>query len=94
MEKMVTRTIKTTRVTVIGVDLTANEVVEYEEILPRTYKDEKAMLKMIEKIADSDSTVKPVSIKGYTVEDTLYGMTEKKFIENAKVLSPRTSVDE
>ena len=88
MANLVTRTIKSTRVKLLGVNLETNEVVEYEELLPRTYKDEKAILKAIEKNS-TDGTVKAVAVKNVTVEDNLYGMDEDVFIANAKILPPR-----
>lgn len=90
MANMVTRTIKTTTVNVVGVDLTNNTIVDYEEILPRTYKDEAAILKELEKrFKNSENDVKPVAIKGFTVNDTLYGMSEDDFMKNAVILPPR-----
>ena len=90
MANMVTRTIKTTTVNVVGVDLTNNTIVDYEEILPRTYKDEAAILKELEKrFKNSENNVKPVAIKGFTVNDTLYGMPEDDFMRNAVILPPR-----
>lgn len=90
MANMVTRTIKTTTVNVVGVDLKTNTIVDYEEILPRTYKDEAAILKELEKrYKNSNNDVKPVAIKGYAVNDTLYGMSEEDFIKNSVVLPAR-----
>ena len=89
MANMVTRTIKTTKAIIIGADMVNNALVEYEEILPRTYKDDKAILKAVSKKQDENSTVKAVAVKSVVIEDTLYGMDEELFIANAKVLPPR-----
>ena len=89
MANMVTRTIRTTKVFVIGADLNENKVVNYEVILPRVYKDEKAILRELNKRTADDASVKPVSISRYEIQDTLYGMPEDDFIANAKVLPPR-----
>ena len=85
---MVTRTIQTTRVNVLCLDIQQGEPFNKEVVLPRTYKDEKHLLKAAEKVINSD-TVKAVHIAECTVEETLYGMSEQEFITLAKVLPPR-----
>lgn len=84
----VTRTIKTTIVTVLCLDIVNGEPFNERVTLPRTYKDEKAMLKEVEKVINND-TQKAVHIVDFTVEEKLYGMTEKEFIETAHELPPR-----
>ena len=56
--------------------------------LPRTYKDEKKLLKMVEEVVNNDK-VKAVHIVGKEEVETLYGMTEQEFISCAKVMPPR-----
>lgn len=85
---MVTRTIMTTEVQVLCVDIEKSETVTKTVTLPRTYKDEKAILKKITDIGALDS-VKPVHVISTEVHETLYGMSEEKFIENAEQLPPR-----
>lgn len=84
---MVTRTIQTTRANVMCLDVERGEPFNKEVILPRTYKDEKAMLKQVEKVVNTP-TVKAVHIVGHNVEETRYGMTEQQFIEVAEVMPP------
>ena len=84
----VTRTIQTTKVNVMCLDIEKGEPFNQEVTLPRTYKDEKAILKQVEKIINSD-TVKAVHIVDCHVDETLYGMTEQRFIELAEVIPPR-----
>lgn len=84
----VTRTIKTTIVTVLCLDIVNGEPFNERVTLPRTYKDEKAMLKEVEKVINND-TQKAVHIVDFTVEEKLYGMSEQKFIETADELPPR-----
>lgn len=86
---MVTRTIQTTIATVLCLDLEKKEPFEKDVKIPRTYKDEKHMMKKISAIVDNDK-VKSVHIVRTRVEETLYGMSEQKFIENADILPPRT----
>ena len=84
----VTRTIQTTVVTIFCVNIEDKSTFEQTITLPRTYKDESKMMKMIEKILEGEP-VKAVSISGYEVKETLYGMTEADFIKYATVLPPR-----
>lgn len=83
----VTRTIQTTRANVLCLDIQQGEPFNKEVLLPRTYKDEKAMLKQVEKVINND-TVKAVHIVSHKVQETRYGMTEQQFIECAEILPP------
>lgn len=84
----VTRTIQTTKVNVMCLNIEEGNPFTQTVVLPRTYKDDKHILKAVEKVVNSD-TVKAVHVVDSTVEETLYGMTEQKFIELATVLPPR-----
>lgn len=84
----VTRTIPTTIVTIFCVNTEDRSTFEQTITLPRTYKDEVKMMKAVEKALEGEP-IKAVSITGYEVQETLYGMTEQEFIKNATVLPPR-----
>lgn len=86
----VTRTIQTTKVKVLCLDLVEQKPFEKEITLPRTYKDEAHILKQVKKIVDTD-TCKAVHIVSTEVNETLYGMSEQKFIEMAEILPPRNA---
>jgi len=95
-QPMVTRTIITTKVKALCVDTEKQETLEKEYILPRTYKDTSTLLKALKKRVDVDengneTTIKAVHIIASEEIETLYGMTEDKFIANAEVLPPRAS---
>ena len=89
-QPQVTRTIQTTQANVLCLDINKGEPFNQTVVLPRTYKDEKHMLKAAEKAINSD-TVKAVHIVDSTVKETLYGMSEQDFITFAKVLPPRNN---
>lgn len=89
---MVTRTIQTTKVNVLCLNIVEEEPFNEVVTLPRTYKDEKSLMKMVEKAINTDS-VKAVHVVGTNVEETLYGMTEADFIANAKILPKREPQD-
>lgn len=90
---MVTRTITTTEVELLCVDIEKSETLTKTVTLPRTYKDEKSILKRISENGALDS-VKPVHVISTTTHETLYGMTEDEFINTAKVLPPRGTTEE
>lgn len=84
----VTRTIQTTHATVLCMDIENREPCNKEVILPRTYKDENAILKAVKKAIETD-TLKPVQVVSHMVQETLYGMSEQDFIAHAVILPPR-----
>lgn len=86
---MVTRTITTTKVNVLCLDIKSAEPFNQLIVLPRTYKDEKKLLKKVEEVVNTDD-VKAVHIVAKEELETLYGMTEQDFITNARVLDPTT----
>lgn len=87
-KNMVTRTILTTEVSVLCLDLIKAEPFNKEITLPRTYKDEKAMMRKVSAIVDNDER-KAVHIVHSKVVETLYGMPEDDFIAAAQILPPR-----
>lgn len=90
---MVTRTITTTKAIVMCLDIEYGEPCNKSVVVPRTYKDDEALLKKVKEVLETD-TLKPVHIVGKEEIETLYGMTEQEFIEHAKVLPPRTPSEE
>ena len=93
---MVTRTIKSTLVHVLCLDISTAEPCNEDFTLPGTMVDsegklkEKAALKIIAEMC-SNSPVKPVVVLHYEVVEKLYGMDEDTFIANSVVLSPRNT---
>ena len=84
----VTRTIQTTHCTVLCMDIENREPCNRDVILPRTYKDDKDMLKAVKRAIETD-TLKPVQVVSSMVQETLYGMSEQDFIAHASILTPR-----
>lgn len=89
----VTRTIQTTKAVVLCLDINGEKPFNKEVVLPRTYKDEKHLLKEIKKLIETDE-LKAVHVVSTEVQEILYGMSEQKFIENAEILPPRTAANE
>lgn len=88
-EKMVTRTIVTTKAVVLCMDLQNGESYNDVITLPRTYKDEKEILKVLAKTYDTDDH-RAVHVVSTEIVEELYGMPETEFVERAKVLPART----
>lgn len=85
---MVTRTIVSTKATILCVDTEMGEVIHKDVVLPRTYKDDKALLKKASSVIETE-IVKPVQVVYKEEQETLYGMSEEMFIEMAEQLPPR-----
>ena len=90
---MVTRTITATKAKVLCVSIVENKTFEQEVTLPRTYKDEKSLMKQVKAVLENDN-VKPLRVISTEVDETLYGMSEQEFITTAKILPPRTANSE
>lgn len=87
---MITRTIQTTEVNVLCMGIRQGEPFNTTVTLPRTYKDNAAMLKAAAAVIDNEDT-KAVHIVASEVKETLYGMKETDFIANADILPARTA---
>ena len=86
---MISRTIITTKVNVLCLDIQSAEPFNKSVTLPRTYKDDKKLLKKVEEVINTDD-VKAVHIVDKEEIETLYGMTEQDFIDHATILDPTT----
>lgn len=84
---MVTRTIKTTYANCMCVNVEQGEIQNIEITVPRTYKNDKALVKAIEKAELIPEALKLVAIVDTEVKLTKYGMTEAEFITTAKELN-------
>lgn len=85
----VTRTITTTKVNALCIDLETTEPFNKVVVLPRTYKDSKKLDKALAELINNDTT-KFVHAVGTEEVETLYGMTEQEFINSAKILDKET----
>lgn len=84
----VTRTIETTTVTAVCLDLTEQKPYEIVYILSGRFKSPAQIQKALEKELN-DETHRVVHVKESTEATALYGMTEQEFIKYAKPLPPR-----
>lgn len=88
---MITRTVTTTKATVLCVNTVAEETVTKVVEVSRTYTDDSKLLKAVKETLDK--TIIPVKVISTETVETLYGMTEQQFIELAEKLPPRTKAD-
>lgn len=86
---MITRTIVTTKVNVLCLDIKSAEPFNKVITIPRKYQDEKKLFKKVEEVVNTDD-VKAVHIVDREEVEAMYGMTEQDFITNATVLDPAT----
>ena len=84
---MVTRTVTTTKATVLCVNTVAEATITEVVEVPRTYTDDSKLLKAVKETLDV--TIIPVKVISTETVETLYGMTEQQFIEQADKLPPR-----
>lgn len=89
---MVTRTVTSTKATVLVVDITTGTTFDKEVEVARTYKDSDKLLKVI-KSSFETATEKIVAIKSSEEMETLYGISEQMFIEIAEKLPPRNTTE-
>lgn len=92
-ERMVTRTVSTTTIEVLVINIETSEVGTKHFVLGQNMvKDEKTMLSNAQAMLDTETgnaLWKCVAVKNVKEEETLYGMTESDFVKYAKVLPPR-----
>lgn len=85
---MVTRTLKATKAGVLCVNTDTQTTSIVGVTLPRTYKCDEDALKVARNMIDTE-TIKAVRIMSREESETLYGMSEAKFMELADILPPR-----
>lgn len=91
-ERMVTRTVITTMVDVLVINIDTAETGTKTFVLTQNMvKDEKTMLNNAQVMLENEcgEMWKAVATKNIKEEETLYGMTEQDFLKYAKVLPPR-----
>lgn len=92
-ERMVTRTIVTTTIEVLVINIETAEVgTKYFRLGKNMVNSEKTMLNNAQAMMDEqagNTLWNCFAIKNTREEETLYGMTEQDFLKYAKVLPPR-----
>ena len=93
-ERMVTRTVVTTMVDVLVININTAETGTKTFVLTQNMvKDEKTMLNNAQVMLENEcgEMWKAVAIKNIKEEETLYGMTEQDFMKYAKVVASKIS---
>ena len=91
-ERMVTRTVESAKVTVMAVNLETHEVTTPVITISNTIEPKKRLKYIQENYSVTGIAI--AAIINTEVVETLYGMTEREFIEKAKVLPPRTILND
>lgn len=95
-ERMVTRTVVATKVIVLGMDTVHCEPFNETLVVSGTFDDDEKsnakLLKTVKKLVDTEEKV-AVKIVSKEEVETLYGMSEQKFMELGEVLPPRTKAE-
>ena len=86
-ERMVTRTIKSACVEVMTINTTTAQV-KIECYTTEPQENDEKYLKVLRKEFETD-TFKLVKIERVQIYENLYGMSEKEFIQHAKLLPNR-----
>lgn len=91
---MITRTIKTTKVVVLGMDITTAEPENRTVVLARTYPSMEKLLAAAKAAAETD-TYKVAHVVSSEVIEQLYGMSEQQFVELAQpIIRPADGSDD
>ena len=86
-ESVVTRTIETTKATVKVANLNTSTIEDVTVTLPRTYKNDEAIMKAVSKTLPAHQ--KALTVVAAEVNSAIYGMTETDFLKYAKVMPDR-----
>ena len=92
-EKMVTRTIVSFEVKVLGINLVDGTAVTSEYEISGNFKDNADMLKFIKKNYDNEQLVN-ATIASVETKEKLFGMSEAEFMKYAKELPPRKAQEQ
>ena len=84
-KRMVTRTITFTTATATVYDIQSDEIKTLEYKLSGELSADDAL----KAITKEHTEVRPLKVTEVTVQEELYGMPEKKFLELAEILPPR-----
>lgn len=83
---IVSRTIRTTKATLLCASVSKRETFEQVVTVPRTYEKEADLLKAVNAVV-TDPDTKVCAVLNTVVEETLYGMSEADFIANSKPIT-------
>lgn len=85
-ERMITRTIKRTTVTMVVFDVNTEQPVEKTITLAGEFKTDEDLTKRLKELYETD-TEKVVHFKDKTVVSDLFRMTEQNFLANSELVS-------
>ena len=92
-EKMVTRTIISTKCAVLALDTETVEPSNLTVEVSGSFQNDEKLMKSVKAVAETD-TLKIVQILTTETVEKLYGVSEQKFMEIAHELEPRKKKEE
>ena len=92
-EKMVTRTIISTKCVVLALDTETVEPSNLTVEVSGTFQNEEKLMKAVKAVAETD-TLKIVQILTTETVEKFYGVSEQKFMVIARELEPRKKKEE
>lgn len=92
-ERMVTRTIISTKCVVLALDTQTVEPSNLTVEVSGSYQNEEKLMKAVKTVAET-RTLKIVQILTTETVEKLYGVSEQKFMEIAQELEPRKKKEE
>lgn len=90
-ESNVTRTITTTKATVLCLDIESGEPCNRTFLFPRTYKKEKELLQKAQAALVDEPNLRAVHVVETEILEELYGMTESTFLAHATKLEKKNN---
>lgn len=81
----VSRTLTTTVIRALCLDIASATAEEVEYVLPRTYKNDRVILKKLKKLYDTED-YRVEHVLRYHEESHKYAMTEPDFIAHAEII--------
>ena len=90
-ESYVTRTITTTKATVLCLDIESGEPCNRTFLLPRTYKKEKELLHKAQVALVDEPNLRAVHVVETEILEELYGMTESTFLTYANKMEKKNN---
>lgn len=85
-QKFITRTLKTTRASILCMDTEMAEPLNKTVVLSGTFKNDEDILKQARKEIDKGA-IKAVAVVTVNVEENIYRMPETYFIQNAEIVT-------
>ena len=93
-ESYITRTITTTKASILCLDVESGEPCNRTFIFPRTYKKEKELLQKAQAALVDEPNLRAVHVADSEVLEELYGMPESTFLTYAQKMEKKNNKED